>query len=177
MNKLLQQLEEFNQRMLATGARFALIGGFALGVHQVQRSTRDIDFLLAQADADIADSALKALGYRCIHRSADAANYRRGTEAIDFIYAYRTRALALLTQAEDHQFGDQQVRVVSVEGLIGLKLQAMANDPSRKQDALDIEMLFNKHRADLDFELLKDYFQLFNKTDFYAELIGETSAG
>ena len=172
MNKLLQQLAEFNLHMQAAGARYALIGGLALSVHQVQRATLDIDFIMAQSDANLADLTLKELGYHCIHRSTDAANYRRGNEAVDFIYAFRSRALALLAQAQIHKIGSELIPVVSVEGLIGLKLQAMTNDPSRKQDPVDIEKLFEKHRENLDLEALKDYFQLFNKDDFYAELIG-----
>jgi len=173
MNKLLQQLEEFNSQMQRVNAQFALIGEMALSAHQVPRATLDIDFLLAKSDAELAHRILLSLGYRCIHRSDNAANYLRGAQAVDFIYAFRPRALALLTQAKPCELGSQFVRVVSVEGLIGLKLQAVSNDPSRKQDLLDIEKLFAKHRSTINHAELKDYFQLFQKDDLYAELLNE----
>ncbi len=171
MNNLRRQLEEFNAQLLGIGAQFALIGGLALSAHQVPRATLDIDFLLDRADADRVDTLLISLGYRCIHRSEDAANYRRGTEAIDFIYAIRPRALALLASAQSRTIGAQSLNVVTVEGLIGLKLQAVTNDPRRAQDLLDIRSLIDKHRANLNLTQLRDYFLLFDKGELYGELI------
>ena len=171
MNALLAQLEDFNAQLIACGARYALIGGMALSAHQLPRATQDIDFLLNRLDADIVDALLISLGYSCIHRSADAANYRRGNAAIDFIYAYRPRALMLIDTAQTREIGTQSLNVVSVEGLIGLKLQALTNDPSRLQDLLDIGNLIKKHRTKLNLTQLYDYFLLFDKTKLYDELI------
>ncbi len=158
MNALLDQLEDFNTRLLACGARYALIGGLALSAHQLPRATQDIDFLLNRLDADILDALLISLGYRCIHRSDDAANYRHGDAAIDFIYAYRARALLLIETAQARKIGAQSINVVTVEGIVGLKLQALANDPRRIQDLVDIRNLIEKHRATLNLAQLYDYF-------------------
>ena len=174
MNALLNQLEEFNARLIACGARYALIGGLALSAHQLPRATQDIDFLLNRLDADIVDALLISLGYRCIHRSEDAANYRRGVAAIDFIYAYRARALVLIETAQTREIGAQSLNVVSVEGLIGLKLQALTNDPRRVQDLLDIRNLIEKHRATVNLTQLYDYFLLFDKVTLYDELTHST---
>ena len=175
MNALLNQLEEFNARLIACGARYALFGGLALSAHQLPRATQDIDFLLNRLDADIVDALLISLGYRCIHRSEDAANYRRGVAAIDFIYAYRARALVLIETAQTRQLGAQSLNVVTVEGLIGLKLQALANDPRRVQDLVDIRNLIEKHRAKLNLAELYDYFLLFDRAALYDELIKTTN--
>ena len=105
------------------------------------------------------------------HRSEDAANYRREMEAIDFIYAYRPRALELIETAQTRQIGAQSLNVVTVEGIIGLKLQALTNDPRRLQDLIDIRNLFQKHRANLNLTQLYDYFLLFDKAELYDELI------
>lgn len=171
MNALLAQLEDFNAQLIACGARYALIGGMALSAHQLPRATQDIDFLLNRLDADTVHALLISLGYQCIHRSEDAANYRRGVAAIDFIYAYRPRALALIETAQTRKIGAQSLKVVTVEGLIGLKLQALTNDPRRVQDLLDISKLVEKHRAKLDLPQLYDYFLLFDKAALYEELI------
>ncbi len=171
MNVLLEELKDFNARLVACGARYALIGGLALSAHQIPRATQDIDFLLNRLDAEMVDSLLRSLGYQCIHRSEDAANYRRGLAGIDFIYAYRSRALMLIETAEIRKIGAQSLNVVTVEGLIGLKLQALTNDPKRLQDLLDIRNLIQKHRANLDLIQLHDYFLLFDKAALYDELI------
>jgi Nucleotidyl transferase AbiEii toxin, Type IV TA system len=170
---LLQQLEEFLVMMRSIDARFALIGDLALSAHQLPRATQDIDFLLEKSAADQVDAALIALGYCCIHRSEDAANYRRDTQALDLIYAYRTRALALLLNTQTRVLGAQTLPVISVEGLIGLKLQAISNDPRRLQDLVDIRNLIEKHRQSLDLTVLFDYFGLFDKTALYHELLGQ----
>lgn len=171
MNALLNELKEFNARLIDCGARYALIGGLALSAHQIPRATQDIDFLLNRLDADRVDALLTSLGYRCIHRSEDAANYRRGMAAIDFIYAYRPRALALIETAQTRQIGAQSLNVVTVEGIIGLKLQALTNDPRRLQDLIDIRTLIQKHRANLNLAQIYDYFLLFDKAELYDELM------
>ena len=82
--------------------RVALIGGFALPFHGVQRATGDVDFLVDASGAAALHDALLGAGARCLHRSADAANYARGTSRlapIDFIFARRERALDMLRRA------------------------------------------------------------------------------
>ena len=70
-----------------------------------------------------------AIGYRCLYRSPDAGNYLRGDERVDFIYASRPAARGLLSNAATIQTAFGEVRVVSTEGLIGLKLQGFVNNP------------------------------------------------
>src|SRR5207248_3435215 len=82
--------------------RVALIGGFALPFHGVQRTTGDVDFLAEASGADAFHEALLAEGARCLHRSADAANYAPGRSQLsstDFIYARRERAREMLRRA------------------------------------------------------------------------------
>jgi len=67
---------------------------------------------------------LLKLGYRCLHRSADAANYARGDERIAFVYARRPIARHLLADAVDMATALGELRVVSAEGLIGFKFMA-----------------------------------------------------
>lgn len=62
--------------------------------------------------------------------------------------------------------------IVSVEGLIGFKLQGFVNDATRTRDLDDIRALFKIHRASLDMDELRDYFALFNKPELLNELLG-----
>jgi hypothetical protein len=122
-SRLGRQLEEVIASLSKVDARFALIGGLALASHKVIRATQDIDLLTDSEKAEDIDRELVALGYRCLHRSPDAGNYLRGDERVDFIYASRPAARGLLSNATAIQTAFGEVRVVSTEGLIGLKLQ------------------------------------------------------
>lgn len=169
--RLETQLKELLATFGATGARFALIGGLALAPYKVVRATQDIDFLIDAGRIEEVHKALLALGYECLHRSADAANYRRGDERADFIYAHRPAALGLLAKALplDTEFG--RLQVVSAEGLIGLKLQGYSNDPRRTRDLEDIRALLAANRQALDMDEVQGYFRLFGKEPLLEELL------
>jgi hypothetical protein len=151
----------------------ALIGGMALAVYKVVRATQDIDFLVDAADADSLHGALLGLGYRCVHRSEDAANYVRGDEGIDFLYAHRPASLRLLAEAREHDTVVGRLRVVSAEGLVGFKLQAFVNNPKRTQDLEDIRALLRANRKALNMSEVQEYFRLFEREALLNELIAE----
>ena len=93
----------------------------------VIRATTDVDLLVDARLAESVDGAIRSLGYECLHRSADAANYVRGDERVDFLYASRPAAMDLLAGAVSHQTPFGELRVVSLEGLIAFKLQGLVN--------------------------------------------------
>ena len=66
------------------------------------------------------------------------------------------------------------LRVVSAEGLIGFKLQALVNDPHRTQDLEDIRALLRANRATLDIGQVREYFRLFEREKLLDELLEET---
>jgi hypothetical protein len=134
LSRLGKQIEEIIAALNGVGVRFALIGGLALASHKVIRATRDIDLLTDIKSADEIDRLLTRLGYRCIHRSADAGNYLRSDERVDFLYASRPAARQLLAAAAEFKTAFGDLRVVSLEGLIGFKLQGFVNDAHRTQD-------------------------------------------
>ncbi len=173
-SRLGRQIAEVAAALNAIGARFALIGGLALASHKVVRATQDVDLLTEAEKADEIEAELAKLGYRCLHRSADAANYVRGDERVDFLYAYRPVALRLLAEAEELKTALGDLRVVSAEGLIGFKLQGLVNDPRRTQDLEDIRALLRANRATLDMGKLRVYFRLFERESLLDELLRET---
>ena len=67
--------------------------------------------------------------------------------------------------------GKYQVKTLRVEDLIGLKIQAIANDPENRfmVDAPDIQRLLLMHHENIDLELVKEYFEIFNKGDLLDE--------
>jgi hypothetical protein len=172
-SRLGKQIAEIGAALSAIRVQFALIGGLALASHNVVRATQDVDLLVEAEKADEIDAALAQLGYRCLHRSADAANYMRGDERIDFLYAHRTAARRLLTSAVGRKTGLGDLRVVSAEGLIGFKLQGLVNDPRRTQDLEDIRALLRANRGALDMGQLREYFRLFERESLLDELLRE----
>jgi predicted nucleotidyltransferase len=170
-SRLGRQLEEVIASLSKVGARFALIGGLALASHKVIRATQDIDLLADSEKAEDIDRELMALGYHCLHRSADAGNYLRGDERVDFIYASRPAARGLLSNATSVQTAFGEVRVVSTEGLIGLKLQGFVNNPRRTQDLEDIKALVAANRQALKMDEVREYFRLFNRESLLEEIL------
>ncbi len=170
MPNLSEQIREALSMFALTGTKPALIGGLAVVAHQVVRATQDVDFLLEAEAADAVHDALLRLGYQCIYRSEDAANYVRDTEGLDLLYAHRPLARHLLAQATERDTPMGRVRVVSVEGLIGFKLQGYVNDATRVRDLDDIRALVRVHRASLDLHQLREYFALFNQQELLNEL-------
>jgi hypothetical protein len=171
MPNLAEQIREALSMFAIAGARPALIGGLAVVAHHVVRATQDVDFLLEAEAADKVHDALLNLNYQCVYRSEDAANYVRGTEGLDLLYAHRPLARRLLSQASERETPLGRLRVISVEGLIGFKLQGYANDPTRTRDLDDIRALMQLHRASLDKVQLREYFALFDQEELLNELL------
>jgi hypothetical protein len=171
MTNLAEQIREALSMFARTGTQPALIGGLAVVAHSVVRATKDVDFLLESEAADKVHDALLTLGYQCLHRSEDAANYVRGREGLDLLYAHRPLARHLLAQASERETPMGRMRVVSVEGLIGFKLQGYVNDATRTRDLDDIRALVKIHRATLDLAQLHEYFVLFNQQELLNELL------
>jgi len=96
MSRLAEQIKQAVAAMEGCNTAPALIGGVALAAHEVVRATRDVDFLVDAADGEQVHGVLTALGYRCVYRSEDAANYVREDEGLDLIYARRPESRRLL---------------------------------------------------------------------------------
>lgn len=175
MPRIAEQIREALSMFAQCKTPPALIGGLALAVHKVVRGTQDVDFLVDATDADRLHDLLLGVGYRCIHRSEDAANYLRGDEGIDFLYAHRPRSQQLLAQASEHDTGLGRMRVVSAEGLIGFKLQAYVNNPKRTRDIEDIRSLLRANRGSLNMDEVRSYFGLFGREELLNELMADVA--
>lgn len=162
----------------AAGIRYALIGGFAMALRGVQRATMDLDFILLSDDVDRADAILSRYHYSRVFRSENVSHYLSADQAwgrIDVLHAFRRPSVGMLQRAEMVRV-DQEIslRVVHIEDLVGLKVQAAVNDPTRADnDWHDIKLLLQAARAQgatLDWELVADYLRLFGLSERLAEL-------
>ena len=155
---------------------YALIGGFAVSLWGYQRATVDIDFLVNGNDMEKVRQIVEGMGYRCIHASENVTQFssddkRQGT--LDFLHAFRPASLQMLERAKLKSIfdGEQSIPVIVPEDLIGLKVQALNNDPSRTQlDMADIEALMKIFGGALDWTRIEGYFELFGGTEACAKL-------
>ncbi|MGH7802826.1 MAG: hypothetical protein ACREQJ_00635, partial [Candidatus Binatia bacterium] len=139
------------------------------------------DFLVDAVGADHLHEALLAAGERCLHRNEELANYESTTvelAPVDVLYARRPATLAMLERAQKgsppNTDADVVVPVVDAEGIIGLKVQAMANAPVRRdRERDDIRELLTAHRGRLDLELIRDYYRRFGLEDELEQLLDE----
>ena len=147
--------------------RCAAIGGFALGVLGVPRQTLDLDFLVHRDDLPKLDDALTALGYARLFRSENVSQYRHPDAAwgsVDFIHAFRKISLAMLDRAREYPAvgGKQSLKTAQPEDVIGLKVQAMFNDPERRaQEQNDIERLMAQYGRRLDWNRIEEFYDVF----------------
>ena len=172
MARLVEQIKEALAAFSASNVSPALIGGLALAAHNVVRATQDVDFLVDGDDAQRLHDLLLSLGYACVHRSADAANYLRGDEGLDLLYAHRPIARRLLAEAEDRATALGRVRVISAEGLVAFKLQGYVNDPARVRDLEDIRALLRANPG-LHLREIRGYFVLFEREALLDELVAD----
>jgi hypothetical protein len=147
--------------------RYAVIGGFALGVLGVPRQTLDLDFLVHRDDLTKLDARLSNLGYKRVFHSENVSQYHHDEGAwgsLDFVHAFRQISLAMLQRAKSYPVfgGTQNVRAVDAEDVIGLKVQALCNDATRSaQERADIERLMAHYGKRLDWARTEEYYTLF----------------
>lgn len=162
----------------AAGIDFALIGGFALAAHGAPRATGDLDFLVPGECADAVDGIMRSLGYRALHRSEEAANYKGDAESaghVDFLFARRAYSREMLRSAKSGAMTSlPALKIVAPEDLIGLKVQASSNNPKRRaMDLADIGRLLAVHPS-LDLARVRRYFQLFNREEELEQLLRQS---
>lgn len=155
---------------------YALIGGFALSLWGVTRATVDLDFLVDQGDMPDVHAIMISLGYARRYHSMNVSQYvseLRVCGEVDFLHAFRRPSRGMLQRSVVKELFSRtmQVKVLGVEDLIGLKIQALVNDPSRRAgDLADIEALLDLHGAQLDWDLLEEYFDLFAQGELLERL-------
>ena len=87
MRRVVDQIKEVVASLMGLKAPPASTGGLALAARNVAPPTHDVDFRADADGGDQLDVLLMGLGYRCVHRSDDAANYLRDDEGLHLLYA------------------------------------------------------------------------------------------
>ena len=160
------------------GISYALMGGFALGLWGVPRATVDVDFLVNKDDMGKVNEIMTGLGYHLVYQSENVSQYVSPDNVfgeVDFLHAFREISIGMLQRTETKRLfdGTASINVLKIEDLIGLKLQAMANDESRKAiDLSDIKSLIALHKSAINWSVLEEYFKLFGLAALFKELRG-----
>jgi hypothetical protein len=170
-------LQNLLRRFSEAGIEVALSGGLALSTMGVFRFTRDIDFVVLEEWAGTVEKIMTGLGYeKQDFSSREILSFISPLKTlgqVDFLVARRKYSRAMVKRASEMPVmdGELTVKVLRVEDLIGLKLQALANDPKNRYavDAPDIQRLLKLHGSRLDIDLVREYFRLFEKENLLDE--------
>lgn len=155
---------------------YALIGGVALGLLGYPRGTQDIDLLVRKDDMPEISAIMKALGYETFHSSENVTQFAHPLAifgVVDFLHSFREPTGLMLQRASVKQAfsGQLSLKVVRPEDLIGLKMQAIKNDPSLKGQALqDILALMRLYGRDLNWDDIRAYAEVLKMEDEYERL-------
>lgn len=168
---LLAQLRELDAGLRMAGVRYMVIGGIAVSVHGYVRATGDLDIMIAVSDTDSTHEWLITAGYRSLDRREDLASYVRDALRLDILYARRSASLALLERREQAGYETLRIPVISLEGLLGLKLQAFHDDPRRLRDLQDMLELFKANRNRIDIDEVRGYFRLFDRESLLDDIL------
>ncbi|GAC1352994.1 MAG: hypothetical protein NVS3B20_16780 [Polyangiales bacterium] len=128
------------------GARYALIGGVAVGIHSgIPRATLDVDFaVLSTIDRDALLNTMCAHGFTAVGTFAHSLNFRH-TSGEPVQLALDPSFDEMLARAETTHADDLEVPIVTKADLIAMKRRAAA-DPKRRRskalrDAADVALL------------------------------------
>ncbi|MCK5306505.1 MAG: nucleotidyltransferase [Candidatus Omnitrophica bacterium] len=155
---------------------YALVGGFAMGALGIMKTTMDLDFLVEHSDLPKIRELMKKYSYKRVYNTENVSQYVSDTKIfgeLDFLHAFREISISMLKRSKAISVfeGKLKIRVLIPEDIIGLKLQALANNPVREnKEYADIEMIAKYFGDKLDWDLIKEYFNLFQKESEYAKL-------
>jgi len=119
------------------GARYALVGGVAVGIHSgVPRATLGIDLsVLSRVSRAQAIGALSAAGFQLTGEFAHSVNFRHASgEPLQLVFDPSFDAM--IERAESFEVRGQAIRIVSIPDLIVMKERAAADPGRRRSKAL-----------------------------------------
>ena len=160
---------------------FILSGGLALSTMNIFRFTNDIDFLVLEESKTLIHEIMTGLGYELQDFSSDEIiSYLSPVKVfgqVDFLLAKRKYTKAMMKRALKKKVfdGEYEVKTLLPEDLIGLKIQAIYNDPKNRYliDAPDIQRLLALHKDKMDLQLVREYFKLFGKEELLDEWLDD----
>jgi len=160
---------------------FVLSGGLALSTMSIFRFTKDIDFVVPEESKATIHDIMTGIGYERQDFSSDEiVSYLSPLKVfgqVDFLFARRKYTKAMIQRAVKMTVfeGEYNVKTLLPEDLIGLKIQAISNDPENRYliDAPDIQRLLALHQDKMDMKLIREYFKIFDKEHLLDEWLDD----
>ena len=160
---------------------FVLSGGLALSTMNISRFTQDIDFLVSEESRSDIHKIMTDLGYELQDFSNDEIlSYLSPLKVfgqVDFLLARRKYTKEMIQRAVKKKVfeGEYELKTLLPEDLIGLKIQAISNDPENRYliDAPDIKRMLVLHQDKMDMELVREYFKIFDKENLFDEWLAD----
>ncbi|OGQ36676.1 MAG: hypothetical protein A3F16_03535 [Deltaproteobacteria bacterium RIFCSPHIGHO2_12_FULL_43_9] len=168
---LKELLVTVHEALQSANIEHALIGAFAMACYGIQRATGDIDFLIDEEDKNKAIEVLGKIGFTVFYQS-DEVLQLQGPGNIDFLIARRPLSREMLKEAKP--FPSLNIKSVSLEDIIGLKIQAYRNNPKREfRDKADIISIIETNYK-LNWDKIKQYADIFNAWEEISQLRNKT---
>jgi predicted nucleotidyltransferase len=160
---------------------FVLSGGLALSTMNIFRFTKDIDFIVHEESKSTVHKVMTGLGYERQDFSSDEiVSYLSPLKVfgqVDFLFARRKYTKAMMQRAAKKKVfeGEYELKTLWPEDLIGLKIQAISNDPENRYiiDAPDIQRMLALHQDKMDMDLVREYFKIFDKENLLDEWLAD----
>ena len=130
----------------ANGYFYGVIGGVALAMYGMPRTTVDLDLVVERAAQDELIRFVESLGYQTLHRSSGYSNHAHADPSqgkLDFVYVRGETSEQIFSGCRRLKApGGVEAPVPRPEHLAALKILAMKNDPSRTfQEMADLRFL------------------------------------
>lgn len=155
---------------------YAIVGAVAMGFWGVRRDTVDIDILVKAADREKVIAFMKGIGYDHMIASNFADQFghlMKEMGLVDFLYTKREQGIIEDGKTFKGVNKDIDVRVAMPEDLIGLKLDAIKNNPKRElQDWADIQAIVEVLGDNLDWTKIRNYCNLLDVEEVYEKIFG-----
>jgi Nucleotidyl transferase AbiEii toxin, Type IV TA system len=179
--KFKEVLSSLITRFNKANVDFVLCGGLALATMNIFRFTKDIDFLIFDESKERVHKIMLDLDYQLQDFSNDEIKFYfsplKAFGQVDFILAKRKYTRAMMRRASIKPIfkGKFNVKVLQIEDLIGLKIQAIFNDPENRYlvDAPDIKQLLALHSEKIDMTLVREYFRVFDREELLDEWLDD----
>lgn len=168
-----QKLRQFFE---SQGAQYAIVGGFGLLAHGIERATFDLDFVTSRDHQEALIRELENQGYETLHRSTGYSNHLHSEHdlgRVDLVYVNRSTADQLFTSANRVEIlPGFEVLVPKPEHLAAMKVRALKNDSKREaRDLADIRQLMAL--PGVDASEIRQYFEAVELGDLFNEIAAE----
>jgi hypothetical protein len=156
--------------------RFLLIGGHALNVHGVSRSTGDLDLMVEAQDTDFWKQLLGQLGYDIFNQSSGFIQSKHPSIAawpVDLMLVNQdTMTKALRDSVNTTAFGPS-VPVASLASLIAMKLHALkfVDEVRALKDQSDLLSLLELATIALDSETFRQLCLRYGTLEWYERIV------